>query len=721
MALSLEQLNAKYGKPGGEIDGTQATPENIALEMARIRNIKSGAPAPGSNNKSFFQDLAGDVKQTWQSMLGRFSTGADKIGEIDKIDQSSLSSGFQKFGTGVGVASAVIGDLFVGGIKAFASPEDEKKLKSMVENTAVNVMSTPWVSSSIKSSIEAYQKLKQTNPEIAGNLEGLYNVAMLAADVAGLSFGKKVIERGGKAVVNASTDAIGGVAMSVDNVAGAVSDVGRKATPFVDSMLQKAERIPGRVSTNLKAKQATEQAIQELPTTMAKKAVRDGVDINDVKSILEIPQTKNNAFKDLFESVKNYATTKTGARPEEVVGKPIVEAMKKADELRKKVGSQLGDVAKNLGVVTKKELVDPVFNKLKSVSGLDGLKLKNGILDFSDTTLASNLTKSDRRAIQEAFTNATRWGNGERLHRFRQELFEILGGKKKSLANITDTQEKAYQAIREGLSNVLETKNPAYKKLSQQYRDIVAPLSDMRKFFKNIPDASEDILEMNAGLLARRLTSNAQSGVQVKEILRSLDQALKGSYGVSTEKLQDFYNLLSRYYDISSPTGFKGQIEGAIKNSDTIFGKATEVLSEVTGVTPEVRQQAIENLFKDISKGSSNKNTQELYGLAFGIEPEQDENGNITGVGFNPAMAAGGLAGSISISKLAKLKSKDIDVMERTIDYARLPGKKNNLELEAQAAEVMEKFGFRKKMPKTLSGVANLFDEVIQRWSKLGE
>jgi hypothetical protein len=138
--------------------------------------------------------------------------------------------------------------------------------------------------------------------------------------------------------------------------------------------------------------------------------------------------------------------------------------------------------------------------------------------------------------------------------------------------------------------------------LSREYRDVVAPLSDMRKFFKNIPDATEDILEMNAGLLARRLTSNTISGVQVKNILKSLDEVLKGKYAISTEKMQDIYNVLSRYFDISAPTGFRGQIEQAITSRDTLFGKALEKGTELIGQTPEVRQKAIENLLKEILK-----------------------------------------------------------------------------------------------------------------------
>lgn len=178
-------------------------------------------------------------------------------------------------------------------------------------------------------------------------------------------------------------------------------------------------------------------------------------------------------------------------------------------------------------------------------------------MDFKNTTLATSLTKSDRNAIQKVFTSAIKDSTGKQKHLLRQELFEILGGKKKALTNITDTQEKAFDAIRKGLSDVLEMKNPQYKALSNEYRKIIQPLSEMRRFMKSLPDATEDILDMKAGLLARRLTSNAQSNPQIRQMLRNLDKATGGKTADSVEAMQDLYNILDKYYNIAGKTGFK--------------------------------------------------------------------------------------------------------------------------------------------------------------------
>jgi hypothetical protein len=80
----------------------------------------------------------------------------------------------------------------------------------------------------------------------------------------------------------------------------------------------------------------------------------------------------------------------------------------------------------------------------------------------------------------------------------------------------------------------------------------------MRRFMKTLPDATEDILDMQAGLLARRLTGNAQSNPQIRNILKMLDKAT-GKTGTkdSVEALQDLYNIFDKYYSIAGKTGFQ--------------------------------------------------------------------------------------------------------------------------------------------------------------------
>lgn len=377
-----------------------------------------------------------------------------------------------------------------------------------------------------------------------------------------------------------------------------------------ESVGDKFGSVGKRVSTNLETRKANREAIQALPTKTAQTAVKNGIDINDVNAVNSLfdeatsPQAISQ-YQDLIDGARTFASNGgRGTDPIEIVGRPIISRVKSLDEQRQVIGKQLGEVSLDLGKVTTSEVTPAVMNRLQSVNGLQGLAIKNSKLDFSNTTLASSLSKSDQTAIQNIFTEAIKGGTGTQKHLLRQELFEILGGKKKSLDNITDTQEKAYEAIRQGLSDVLETRNGQYKELSNEYRKVVQPLSSLRKFLKT--EAGEagdniDLLEMEAGLLARRLTSTAISRPRVSALLRELDAVgfELGDGSVSTQNLQELYNVLNKYYDIAPKTGFQGQVQGGIEKGG-ITDRVVDFATSLTKETPEVRQKALDDLFDEL-------------------------------------------------------------------------------------------------------------------------
>lgn len=371
-------------------------------------------------------------------------------------------------------------------------------------------------------------------------------------------------------------------------------------------MIQEARRIPSRIATNVAEKQAIQETINKLPTRVAREAAQDGLDIGDIKTIYSIAKEQKAPLKKLATVVKDFSEGKTKVNPIEVVGKPIVNRLKQLETARIKIGSKLGAVAKDLGTVTPKETFYSVYNRLKEVPGLQELQVNNkGILDFRNTVLATAETSSDRAAIQRIFTAALKKGSGEQKHLLRQELFEALGGKKRANLNLTATQEKAYEAIRRGLSDFLESKNPTYKKLSAEYRRVVTPIHEMRKIMRVVGQEYTDVMEMSAGLLARRLTSLAQSNPQIRAILNAMDKATKlpGKTRISVEALQDFYNILEKYYDIAPKTGFQAQVrQGVEKAAGGPLHYIGEQIKSFAGETPIVRQRALERILEEIFK-----------------------------------------------------------------------------------------------------------------------
>ncbi len=360
-------------------------------------------------------------------------------------------------------------------------------------------------------------------------------------------------------------------------------------------------RIPSNIKTNVAAQKATQETIKKLPTVTAQKAVQDGVDIVDAQILPNVVSKIKPQAKELFNAVKQFEANPRWVNPIEIVGRPITKKLQQLEKTRQMVGKKLWDIAdKSLGNVSKQEAVPMVFRELKKVQWLNGLKLDKKLqLDFADTVLATKATAADRKAIQSIFNDAINSGSGKSKHLLRQELFEILWGKKKSLQTLTDTQEKAYDAIRKGLSEILEGKNPQYKTLSNEYRKVIQPLSEMRKFMKTLPDATEDILDMKGGLLARRLTSNAVSNPQVRQLLRNLDKVSGGKTTESVESMQDLYNILNKYYNIAGKTGLQGQVTSALDTSIkwTLWNAIRNLAWQTESVTKKSLDEFLNELF----------------------------------------------------------------------------------------------------------------------------
>lgn len=432
------------------------------------------------------------------------------------------------------------------------------------------------------------------NPDLAKNSQNVVEIATTLIGAKGVTTGLPIAKRGVESTVE-------GLTTGISRVAG--SPLVRGVESATKSATEGIARIPARVATNIAEKQALNTSISELPSKVAQTAVRDGLDINDVKSLYQIPETVKPQAKELVDTVKRFAAGDKSVDPIEMVGRPIVARLKELDSLKGTIGQKLGVVAEKLGTVTTKEVYPVVFANLKKVQGLNGLTVNSkGVLNFKNTVLATSATAADRAAIQRIFTDAIKGGTGKQKHLLRQELFEVLGGKKKAGVQLTDTQAKAFEAIRKGLADVLDAKNSEYKALNMEFAKVVQPINDMRKAMRVGADATEDILDMNAGLIARRLTSTSLSQGQIKTILGALDNAtaVKGSVLQTTEGLQNLYNVLGKYYDLAPATGFQGQVKNAVTFGGGILDRITKALSGVAGESPAVRQKALEAVLAEI-------------------------------------------------------------------------------------------------------------------------
>lgn len=576
---------------------------DAAKDIARLRSMRD-------ERKGFLDTIGEKTNQRVNDLAEGYMSG-----------QNPISQGLQTVGAGAGIVKDItkegvkritpepvkdfvkeklsykpfglFGDILAEGAKELTPDNLEEKMKD--------------------SAIKVYESL-EANPEAKRNLDAIMNIADVMFGAEGANIFKNVIKdislTGLETVKSGLQAGKNMVEKGIEGAGKITSKITSKVEDVMAPVIKNAERFPERAATNIAERKAVEKSISELPSKTAQTAVRDGIDINDVKAIYQIPKEQKAQLQKLYQTAKNYSMDKTATDPIEVVGRPITRRLKELENARTKVGVELGEASKHLGMVKQQELFPSVFESLKKVPGLEGLTVDSkGVLNFKDTVLTTKETLTDREAIQSIFTQAVKGGTGEAKHRLRQELFEVLDGKKNALANITATQDKAYNAIRKGLSDVLETKNDAYKTLSREYAEIMQPLGEMRRIFKKTIGADEDIMDMSAGLFARRLTSYAKSNPEFRMLLREMDSVSKklGISEASTEAMQDFYNILDKYYDIAGGTSFQGQIQRGVEKVGGVKGFFTKTAGELIGQTDAVKRKAFDDMMNEVFGGGQVK------------------------------------------------------------------------------------------------------------------
>lgn len=553
----------------------EKTPEKPLTEKLgdRIKNITDAGSSIADNFSK-----AIDPNTTFQE--------STEMGKTNAKDTAKI------IGNTVGLAADSINSLIdsaseITGVSAIM----EKAITSLPESVQIQLGQTL---------LKGEEVVNQLFPDetIRGEVaQALGNILSVAGSVTGAKLGANLLK---KAAVKTAETSVAAGKVAADTAKQVVD----KASGVTKPIVEKVKGVGRNVVANMEDAKKTEAIISALPTKIQQNAARTGIDIADINTLSRLDKTNLPEVKQLVDAAEAFARGTSATDPQEIVGKPltakILELAKRQDE----VGARLGEISKNLGILDNETVQNSVLKRLQSIGGLKGLKLKeDGGLDFDATTLKSALTGADRSAIETAFKEAIDSGTGEQAHLFRQELFEVLDGKKKSLANITDTQDKALNAIRAGLSDVLEANNPQYKKVSNEYRKIVQPLSDLRKLNKNLTadnEKLEDVLDISGGLLARRLVSNAPSRAEVMRVLKALDDATPET-GTTAKKLQDLieaYSVVGKYYDVSPKNSFKGLVEQANGISEEIVSAATQL----AGVTPAVRQKLLKQLIEELSQ-----------------------------------------------------------------------------------------------------------------------
>lgn len=611
------------------------TKEQFAKLEAQLTAQK--AKTGGSSSPSVFSSKPGIIESFKNSLTSSLSQIGQKRGSaLESIadanasgEQGVVRSGFQATGNVLGGAAQALGAV---GKAAFETLPDslENKIKSAVGTVAkgaITAAKVPLGSSGafdrVVSKVQEIdadiKELEKTDPARARDLKAAFGLGEFALAASGVSQGVKTASniatqgvRAGSAALsavdNAASAATAGITDTLAPVGGTIRNIAKGSKQTIENIGQGIARIPERAAINAASTEARAKEIASFKSPTISNAIADGVEVQDIKSVSKLTKPEKAATAKIFDYSKKFEADKSVDKynPKKLVGDTAAKRYEGLITLQKDFGSQLGDVAKNLPKIGTKQSLNPVMNKLKSTPGFEGIDLNpDGTLNFSNTVLKTNLSQSEKEYIQTVFDEAIKNETGYQKHLTRQAIFEDLGGKTRAGIKLTASEAKAAEAIRAGIGDAIGDVAPKYKTLSAKYREVIEPLKELKKRIDPNDELTDEQFLVAAGNYARRLTSNSKTGPEFASILEMTDEILKKNgikVPVSTRKMQEMLNLMTKYMDIAEGSSLQGVIESA--GEKLLPTSKTEVLARIaqkaTGKTEDVRRAAFEKAMKEL-------------------------------------------------------------------------------------------------------------------------
>jgi len=510
-----------------------------------------------------------------------------------QADQNIGSKTLQALGQGFGFVSDVGGSIIKGGVKAVLPQGGEDAVKNTIQSVAEPIVN----SRPVQSLMEGYNAL---DDETRRNLDATLNIGSLLAEAFGVGAGAKVAKTGVQTGLRGAREGVEQVTQEALRVGNTVKDSTSGLVDFVRPAVDAVRNAPSNARVNMEAAKVNQQAIKQLPPA-AQNAVRKGVDIEDLTNTLSVNKAQKPVLNKLFTGVKDFISGKAKNNPIEAVGKPVVTKFNTLKAQTAKLGTKLDEVAGGLkGKVVKGK--QAVVNTVDETLAKLGISQTDEGLDFIGSNLEGLGKNGD--IINNVYKRLIGAKDASDFHRLKKFIDNSVDyGKTKE--GFTADAQNLIKGWRRSIDGVLDTEFPAYNKVNTELAKRLKPINNFQKAMKTATGLDEDLMNMSAGQLMRRIASNVRSNPEIRQVLRDLDNAtaVKGKVSTNVESLVDFYATLEKYYpEIVGKNTFQGQIKNALDTSGGLLDKATGVLKSVAGQSEAVKRKAITEFLNDYFK-----------------------------------------------------------------------------------------------------------------------
>ena len=552
MALTPEQI--------------QQTREHFGVQpQNKNRQTVSGAEYVASlqmrdtveKNPGYFQRVIQGFKEGAEDIVSGIEEGAGQI------EQGGIGNFFRGATTGMlrtvgGVAKTAL-------MPAMEAPGIKEATEFVGEQIA-QVPGVLWI-------IEQAEKLKETNPTLAKDLENILDITALGLGSAG----EKGIKATGEKVATKAGSVTQKIGSKIDDVVPAIQQKGSE-------ILERVPRTIGKAKEEVATLTAKAQKLKE-STPAIRDAIKSNLDNRIINAVTEADDFTKKAYQEIVK-IADTAKEKLGLkkRPEIVAGNTVADQIKIIDKQRKTIGQKIGDFIDSLS--DKKTI-----NMVGGYKQIDDVLRNNGIIVTKDGKLifSGKFTPAERSKIQELYNLAKESGDvlSPKQIKNADQLFSKLQRESKfeNIGNIfvttVDGEKSLFNVFRDIFNDKLVgVMTPEIKNLNTSYQKLKSILDDVEKSITksgNFQMTKDMSLGEFAQTNLRRIMSDAQSAAAYRGILQKVDDLARslGYKGAKPEDLITFATEIRKLFpDVIPETSFTGGIKTGIKD---VAGKVLEL------------------------------------------------------------------------------------------------------------------------------------------------
>jgi hypothetical protein len=320
------------------------------------------------------------------------------------------------------------------------------------------------------------------------------------------------------------------------------------------------------------------------------------------------PATKRQVRQQLsiIEQGNRDARFRNENRPSDILGQSMLDRAQAITKKNEVAGKQIGNIANKLSdtTVNISEPKNEFFNSLSEMGvtfnrGDDGWVTP----DFSRSKFIGGSQK-DMAVLINDLLNDTPDFNA--AHKLKRAIRDNVDFDKGGTGQLKGQSEKLLKDLSRNIDDILDSTSPEYKKANETFAKTVKLKDDFDRLAGKDIDINSEIAAKALGAKGMRLVSNAESRVQIQQVLNNTDKVLKDLGVRFKDDLPSLVHMTAELNNI-----FKLAPSGSLKGN--LIDAGLDVTEAVT--SPIAAGRAISRKVNELKAPDFNKKIRALKAL----------------------------------------------------------------------------------------------------------